>query len=140
MTTKPLKVIYRTLRSILLSAVLVIVGLYALMYVLLSAPWIENKVGEIATRELSAMLGSELEIEGVEIYPFNEVSLTGIKLSDPDGLMVAKAEKIACGISLTRLISDHRIVITYAEIIGLDARLWQSAPDAPLNIDYIIKA
>lgn len=110
------------------------------MYVLLSAPWIENKVGEIATRELSAMLGSELEIEGVEIYPFNEVSLTGIKLSDPDGLMVAKAEKIACGISLTRLISDHRIVITYAEIIGLDARLWQSAPDAPLNIDYIIKA
>lgn len=140
MTTKPLKVIYRTLRSILFSAVLVIVGLYALIYVLLSAPWIESKVSKIATRELTALLGGEVKVESLQIYPFNEVAVSGVTLNDPEGRTVAKAEKIACGISLMRLISEHRVVITYAEIIGLDARLWQSAPEAPLNIDYIIKA
>ncbi len=140
MTTKPLKVIYKTLRSILFSAVLVIVGLYALIYVLLSAPWVENKICETAVRELTSLLGGKVKINSLQIYPFNEVALKGVTLNDPEGRTVAQVEKIACGISLLSLISERRVVITYAEIIGLNAHLWQTEPNAPLNIDYIIKA
>ena len=35
---------------------------------------------------------------------------------------------------------SHRIVITYAELIGMDAHIWQKSPHAPLNIQFIVDA
>lgn len=51
-----------------------------------------------------------------------------------------KADWIGAGINLTQLIGSRRIVINYAELIGVDLRIWSDSVGASLNIKPIIDA
>lgn len=151
---------YRVLRSVLFSAFLVVVGLYALLYIGSSIPALQNKGKEFAVRELSKLFDSEVEVGSIIFTPFNRVEINGVKLYEPidsvsginpinsvsginrvesKGKQCISIDKVGAGISLWRLLRGE-IVVTYAEIIGLDAKIYQPSPGSPLNINFIIKA
>lgn len=134
------KAIYKTLRSVIFSLTLVVVGLYVLVYTLFSLPVFTGYVIGKASGELSGFLGSELQIGELEVYPFNELKLRDVRLLDPEGQVCVTIDEIASGISVWKLILEQRIVLTYGEIIGLNANVVQKEKDAPLNIDFIFKA
>lgn len=91
-------------------------------------------------KELAAKLGSRLEIASLNIHPFNELSLSGVRLYDRSGSECLKVENLGAGIHLWRLLSERKIEITYAEIIGLDLRVRQNQEGEPLNIQFVIDA
>ena len=137
------KHIYRTLRAILLTAILVVVGLYLLIYIAVSMPALQKKLVAVAEKELSGLLDTSVEIGRLEIYPFNEVRLSDVKVFEQMG----SSEKRPClavgtvgaGVELFELFKGN-LVFTYAEITSLDARVTKSSPDAPYNIAFIIDA
>ncbi|MCH5225164.1 MAG: translocation/assembly module TamB [Muribaculaceae bacterium] len=134
------KTIYKTLRSIIFTLTLLVVGLYVLAYTLFSIPAFTNYVKDILAAEVSKLIGGEVLIADIEIYPFNEVNISGLEVFDPSGRKCLEVEKIGAGISLWRLMADRHIDLTFGEIIGLKGYLVQEEEGGPLNIDFIIRA
>lgn len=132
--------IYKTLRTILLATLIVVGTIYVALYVLVSLPSVQQKIKGIAEREASAFLKSDVKVGRLAISPFSEVQLYDVSVFDQHGDSCIDIDKVAAGINLWRLVAKRRVVLTYAEIIGLNARISQPKEGAPLNIDFIIKA
>lgn len=135
-----LKPVYKTVRSIVISVILLLFVVYVGLYVLLSIPAVQDKVKHIACRELSTLLGCNLEIDRLSIAPFSEVVLEGVSLESPAQERCASISKVAAGIDMWHLLSERRIVFNYAEIIGFDASIIQKEKNGPLNIKFLIDA
>lgn len=131
---------YKILRNIIVSLLLGAAGLYVLLYAAILLPPVQRYLCKVASEELSKKTGGKVEIGRLDISPFNELELYDIKVSDPKGEQVLTAESIGAGISLFKLITEGRPVFTYAELIGLNASIWQNTPDSPLNIQFLIDA
>ena len=131
---------YQIVRNIIFSIVLTLAAIYVLLYVALSLPFVQNVVRDIACSELNKKTGGEFAIDHVGISPFNKLMLEGVSLKDPDGQQVATAQKIGVGIAIWRLILKGEIIITFGEIVELDARITQKSPDSKTNIQFLIDA
>lgn len=59
---------------------------------------------------------------------------------DRKGEKCLSVNTLGAGIRLWRLLKEKRIELTYAEVIGLDANIYQESPDSALNIQFIIDA
>lgn len=124
----------------LFTAIILIAVVYLIIYILLSVPAVQNRLKDIACKEASAFLGTDVEMEQLTVKPFNEVVVSGLSVADKDGKRCLSVETVGAGINLWRLINDRKIELTYAEIIGLDAEISQPREGAPLNIQFIIDA
>lgn len=131
---------YSIVRSVVLAAILTVAALYLCTYLLLSVPAVQRGIRNVAVRELSAKLGSDVSVGSLMIYPFNEVVLLDVNIPDPDGNACVHIDRVGAGINIWRLISRQRIELTYAEIMGLRGRIVQPREGAPLNIQFIIDA
>lgn len=134
------KIVYKVIRSILFTAVLTVAGLLAAVYVIVSVPAVQRAVKDRAQKELTGLLGGKVEIGRLDVYPFNELRLHEVSVYTPEGKRCISVSRLGAGISLWSLFSKGELVFTYAEVIALNARIEQSAPDGPLNIQFIINA
>lgn len=114
--------------------------LYTSLFILMSIPRVQNAIKTEGEKQLSQLLNSKITIERFTFHPFNEAILNNITLYTPDGEECAKIEKLGAGISIGKLIFSRKIEISFAEIIGLEASLWQKAENEPLNIQFLIDA
>lgn len=135
-----LRQIYRVARGLLFTAIIFVAVVYLAIYVMLSVPSVQNRIKDIAEREASAYIGSDVEIGTLLVYPFNEVVLKDVAVKDKAGKNCLKVQTIGAGIRLMKLINSGRIELTYSEIIGLDANIYQSRKDSALNIQFLIDA
>lgn len=109
------------------------------VYVALSLPSVHGAVKNVATKELTSVLGSEVEIGSVMFVPFDRVTLRNVVIHDCNGDTAAYVRRLGAGVDLGSLFND-RIKIKYVELIGLDARIYKETPQSPLNIQPIIDA
>lgn len=135
-----LRTAYKVLRSFLFTVIFLAVALYVCLYVILSVPSVQSSVKQRVEKEVSSFLGSKVEIGSLNIHPFSEVRLSDVTVYTPSGEKCLDVGTLGAGIHLWRLLYDHRVEITYAEIIGLDGRIWKQTAASPLNIDFIIRA
>lgn len=139
-TITVLKWCYKALRSVLFSAIIVVAGLFTILYCALAIPQVQNLIKEKAESELSAFLGNPVVIDRLTIHPLNELIIKDASFLDGEGDTCVSIESLGAGINLFRLILGGKIEITYVELIDFNIKIKQKEPDAPLNIDYIIKA
>lgn len=123
-----------------MSLIVLFVIVYVGLYVVLSVPSVQNKINETVCRETSGLLGGRVCIRHLSVMPFSEVILSGVSLDSPDGERCVSIEKVAAGIDLWILFTDRRIVLNYAEIIGLEAIVSQQTESSPFNIQFLIDA
>lgn len=135
---KTLRRIYKYIRTFLFTLILIGVTLYIGLYVALSIPGVQQRIKGVAEREASAFLKSEVKIDRLMIVPFSEVKMKGVNIYTPDCEKCINVNTLGAGINLWRLVSTGKIEITYAELIGLDAKISKSTPESPLNIQFII--
>ena len=135
-----LKTIYKAIRGILFSTVIFLAVVYLVLYVMLTVPAFQNAVRNRVESELSTFLDTDVKIGSIIIHPFNEVVVRELEVFDREGARCVAAETVGAGISIWTLLRDREIVLTYGEIIGLDARIYQESPDSLMNIAFIIDA
>ncbi len=135
-----LKPVYNVFRSIIMSLIVFLVVVYVGLYIVLSIPSVHTKVKTRVCQEVSTLLGGELQIESLTIHPFSEVILKGASLYSPAKEKCAGIDKVAAGIDLWTLLTERKIVINYAEIIGMNIKVEQKEKAAPLNIQFLIDA
>lgn len=135
-----IKKTYKVFRSILFTAIMAAGVLYLALYVLLSIPGIQNSIRSRAEQELSKLFNSKVKIGEMQFSPFNELTLYNVNIYTPEGAKCISAETIGAGIHLWHLIKDRKIEITYAQILGLNGKIWQKKEGDKLNIQFIIDA
>ena len=114
--------------------------LYLLTYVLLSFPGVHNGIKNFAQQKLSELTGGKVEIESLNLSPFNEAVIEGLEVLTPEGQKLLYVERIGAGISIYRLLTEKKIELTYGEIIGLHAYIEQKEKDGPYNFQFLIDA
>ena len=129
---------YNVLRSVVVTALALIVALFALAYLLLLLPPVQNKLHHEGEKALSEYLNTSVTIGSVAITPFNQLEVNDVLINDQQGDSLLTIDKLGAGISLKDLIVDRRIVITYGEIIGLDGHVTRPDKDSPTNLQFII--
>ncbi len=127
-------------RSIIIILILFLATVYGGLYVLLSVPSVQNKIKMLAIDETSKLLGGKVGIKTLTLFPFSEIILTGLTLDSPDGERCAEISKVAAGIDLWQLLSSRKIVLNYAEIIGMDISVSQDSIGSPTSIQFLIDA
>ncbi len=135
-----MKLSYKILRALFVLILAAIILIPAILYVVLTLPPVQDKVRDIASEQLTTLLDSKVEIGSVIFVPFNKVTLRNVVIRDTAGDTAAYVRRLGAGVELESFIADERIKITYAELTGLDARLYKSTPESPLNIQSIINA
>lgn len=138
-----MKWLYKIFRTLIVCSVALLLGLPALLYITLSLPFVQDEIGRVAERELSRLLGVQVRIEGVDIRPFNIVTLRHVTIADSTSISqgpIAVVDRLGAGINYASSLSHGRIVINYVELMGMTGRLWRASKDSPLNIQPIIDA
>lgn len=123
-----------------MSLIVLLVLVYVGLYVVLSVPSVQNKVKDRICSETSRLLGGTIGIRNLTVRPFSEVILSDVTLDSHEGERCVSIEKVAGGLDLWTLVSERRIVLNYAEILDLYARIEQPGPGEPLNIQFLIDA
>lgn len=132
--------VYRVFRSIFFTAILTVVGLFVLLYMAILLPPVQNQIRLTAEKELSKLFGTDVSIGYVYVSPSGEAILEDVAVPCPDGSRFATIERLGAGIDLTDLVFNGKIVITYAEIIGLDGHLVQPKKNSPWNLQFLVDA
>ena len=130
--------VYKIVRGVVLSLLALAVVLPVGLYVTLSTPWAQEKIRTVAQDELSKLLGTEVSIGHVTVYPFNRLDITDVKANDDYGQQAVAISEVDARFELMHFLRTGNIVIDYAAIDGLHARLYKQTPDSPLNIANII--
>ncbi len=141
--TKLTRNIYRTARALLFAAILTVAALYILAYVLVAMPAVQERAVRIASKELSGLVGSRVEIGSMEIFPFNELRLHDVRIFEPDTNHVKQpclsVKTLGAGIELFELFKG-RLVFSYAGITDAQIRITKATENSPYNIAFLIEA
>lgn len=130
--------IYNIFRALLVTVLaLAIIGPLVL-YIVLSVSGVQRAAGNVAERELSKLLGAEVKIGDVDFSPFNKLTLKDVIVKDSLNDTIMRVERLGAGVVMSKLIVQRRLIFSYAEVLGLEARLWRDSTGAPLNIQPII--
>lgn len=135
-----MKNLYRIIRTLVVLAVVVPVALPVMLYITLSVPAVQGYMAKIARKELTDLLGTDVNIGDVDYAPFNRIVVSEISVADPlqPDSCALTIKHLGAGISFMESLWQQRPVVTYAEIIGLNLRLRRDSASAPLNIQPII--
>ena len=134
------KGVYNVLRSVVVTALVTVVALFALTYLLLLLPPVQERLCHEGEKALGEYLNTEVNIGSVSVSPFNQLELMDVLVNDQQGDSLLTIGKLGAGISLKDLIADRRIVVTYGEIIGLSGHVTRPDKDSPTNVQFIIDA
>lgn len=131
---KAWKIFRATVVVVLALLVTVPVGLY----IILSTPWAQNKVRDVAVSELKALLATDVEIGRVDIHPFNRVSIYDIQADDDNGRQALQISEISVAFEFFHLLRTGHLMVDFALVDGPDMQLYRQTPESPLNIANII--
>ncbi|MBR1804364.1 MAG: translocation/assembly module TamB domain-containing protein, partial [Muribaculaceae bacterium] len=137
---KAAKGIYRILRLVMVTLLVVPVLLFVGTYVALSIPAVQNRIKHEGEKVLSEYLDTQVTIDDITIKPFNQVVLGGVNIPDQQGDSLLNIDKLGAGIDVYRLLADGRVVVTYGEIIGLHGHVTRPDKDSPTNLQFVIDA
>ena len=137
---KYLRYTYNVIRLLIVTILVTGVSLYALMYVLLCIPAVQNKIKTIGEEELSKFLKTEVKIGRLSIKPFNQIMLYDVQVLDQKNSDLLRIEELGAGINIEKLLSERRIEINYAELIGLHGTITKANPNSDTNLQFIIDA
>ncbi len=110
----------------------------AILYIVLSFSSVQNSIGKRAEKELTNLLGTKVSIGEVSFSPFNRLMLSDVSVNDDSGEEALAIGHLGVGISFGESLWNKRVIITYAELIDLNLKLYKDSANAPLNIQPII--
>lgn len=130
--------LYKAVRAFVVTTLIVVIGVPLASYVVLSTPWAQNRIRDIAETELAKLLDTDVAIDRLHIYPFNRIVIEDITVADDFGKTAVSVDEIAARFELAHFLRTGRFIIDYAAIEGLDGKVYRQTPESPLNIAGII--
>lgn len=133
-----MKSLRKFIRALLVTALLLAVFVPTSLYVVLSTSFAQEKIRVVAERELSNLLGTNVEIGRVQYRPFNTISISGVRVDDGDGHKVLGIARVSARFELWYFLRTKHLIFDYAVVDAPDVSIRRAGPNSPLNIQPII--
>lgn len=131
--------VYKIIRTVMLMLLALAFTVPAALYVALSFNSVQQSICKRVERELSNKLETKVSIGHISLSPFNKAALLNVSVLDSRGDTALTVKRLGAGISLRHLLR-RKLVFNYAELLGMDVRIYRDSVGAPLNIQSIIDA
>lgn len=129
----------KKIRRLINFLVLSLAGLYLGLFLLLNIPAVKGHLGSIASSVLSEKLGTNVEIRKVDVGLFNRLMLDDVLVYDQHQKRMLASSRISVNLDVIELIRNRgHISISSAQLFGLEATLYKTTKDSPLNCQFII--
>lgn len=115
-----------------------IIGLFLLIVLLIQIPYVQNIVKDKAVTYLEEKIGTDVNIDRIEIGLPKKIILEGVYFETQQGDTLLAGEKLAIDISLFKLLSNE-VEINSVDLQGIVANITRDK-DSVFNFDYIIDA
>ena len=115
-----------------------IITLFLLIVLLLQVPYIQNIVKDKAVSYLEGKIGTDVNIDRIEIGLPKKVVLSGVYFESQQGDTLFAGRKLKVDISLLKLLSSE-VEINSIDLEGIVANVKRNK-DSVFNFDYIINA
>ena len=132
-----MRIIWKIFRAFVSVLLLLAISLPAAIYVILSLDPVQRMIRDTAEEQLSDLLGAQVDVGKITIYPFNRATVEGISLVLEQDT-VANIETVSAGFELMPLLSRGEVVVDYALLDGVAAHINRADEHSPLNIQPII--
>ena len=113
-----------------------IIFMYMLLYITLSVPFVQKKIRDIAVYELEKIVETRIELEKVDIKPFNKISLNNLTIYDQAGDTLTYMNKLSLGLELHRLFRGE-LCFSSIHLSKFDINLNRENQNDDLNIRFI---
>lgn len=135
-----MKLIYRLLRTIVVTALILAAVVPAVLYVALSLTGVQRSIADTLESELSALLDARVTIGDLGVMPFNRVILRDVTVETAPGDTALTVSRLGAGVSIWDGLTSDTWRVDYVQLVGMDARLRRDSITAPLNIQPVISA
>lgn len=134
-----MKIAWKIFRAVVSVILLLAVLVPAALYVLLSVESVQRGIKNVATTELSRLLGAKVGIDRIMVRPFNRLSVRGMGLCLENGDTVAAISTVSAGFELYHFLRTGELVIDYALVDEAQLNIWRDSIGAPLNVAPILE-
>lgn len=134
------KSLIKKLFKIFLYIVLGLIGLNVLLYVLLSIPYVQQKVADFAVGKLKETMNTEVSIDEVRLSLFNNVSLKGIYIEDQAKDTLLYAQDLSVSLSPWEFIKSNKLAITGITVDNFLINVNQKDSVSDFNFQFVIDA
>jgi hypothetical protein len=131
---------YRFLRTVIVTAIILVAVVPAILYVALSLSGVQRRIADTLEKELTELLDAKVSIGDLGIIPFNRVVLRNVAVETAPGDTALVVNRLGAGVSLLSGLIGDTWRVDYVELIGMDARIRRDSLNGPLNIQPIINA
>lgn len=129
----------KIVRAVIVTVLLLAVVILSALYIVLSTPWAAEKMRSVAVTQLSALLGTKVQIDAVAYHPFNALSVSGISVNDDNGRRALEIARISARFEIINFLRSGRFDFDYIVVEAPSVHLSKATPDSPLNIADIIE-
>ena len=126
--------------KVLMYIVLSLIGLNILLYVLLSIPFVQQKVANYAVDILKNTLKTEVSIDEVRLTLFNHATLNGIYIEDRAKDTLLYAKHLDVKLSPWQLIKSNTLAITSISLDNFLINVNKKDSVSDFNFQFIIDA
>ena len=113
--------------------------MYIGLILLLNIPLVQQQMSVLASRELSALLGSELKVGHIETGLLNRIVVNDLMLNDQSGQEMLKVARLSARFDILPLLKG-KVSISNVQLFGFDIQLRQATPQATPNFRFVIDA
>ena len=131
--------VIKRIRKIAIYTAIILIALYCGLILLLSMPFAQRAMGDIAAKTLSNKLHTAVSVGSVRLGLFNRVIIDDIDIKDQSDNELLKVARATAHIDILPLF-DGKIVVNTSQIFGFKAKLHKSTKEAPSNFQFIIDA
>ena len=127
----------KTLRHIFSRTVWTLIAIYTIVTVMLHLPVVQEFIGYQVKNALQHKFGTRVEVGSVNLGFLNHITVDEFAIYDHKGVKMLRTARLSAKIDILPLF-DNRIVISSAQIFGLNARLYKDNASSPMNIQFVI--
>lgn len=129
----------RTIFKIAAWVIGIILLLFAIVWIALQIPSVQNRIVQQATKVLSETLDTEVSIGKVDIDFFKTLVVENVYIESQEQDTLAFVRRVGVDISARQLLNNH-IEVKQLEIDGLKTNLYRAQADSLFNYQFIIDA
>lgn len=125
------------LKHIINGAVWTIVGLYVAIIILLHIPAVQSLIGNEVSSALSKKFGTKVTVGSVDLGFINRLIIDNVSMLDQKGKTMFEATRLSVKFDYIPLVKG-KIVISSAQIFGLEAVLYKETAQAKPNYQFVL--
>jgi len=116
-----------------------LLALYVLVVVLIQLPFVQNWLGQVVAGAIGDKLNTQVTVGRVDLGFLNRITVDDVVVRDQQSREMIQARRLSAKIDLLPLL-EGRMVISSAQLFGVDARLCRDSAGATPNYQFAIDA